>query len=152
MVWLVDSVHNWCNSLDVDCPSREELFGILDRLGSAADSGGLEVSPHFIGERHAPDLRGAITGVTPSNLTLGNLTRALAYGVVGNLRTMLPDACFDGRSLVVGSGNALRRLPVMQACVRDVFDVPLELTPDCEEAALGAALLAGECVADAGAC
>ena len=45
-------------------------------------------------------------------------------------------------SFVVGSGNAVRRSALIQACVPEVLGLPLELPAGCEETAVGAALLA----------
>ena len=144
IAWMVDTLAQWCGELGVNAPDRDELFEKLNRLGCEATGDGISVTPTFYGERHDPARRGAVTGIGSSNLTLGNLFRALAGGVVQNLFGMLPPECMRGRRLVVGSGNAVRRLPVLQECIREVTGLPLELTAGREEAATGAAMLAGE--------
>jgi len=142
MAWLADVVRDWCTALGVDAPPRDDLFARLSDLGLRATGGGLEVRPHFAGERHAPESRGRIAGIGLTGFSLGNVARALARGVVANLRAMLPPECLAGRTTVVGSGNAVRRLPLLRGCIEEVMGLPLELRPDCEEAALGAAMLA----------
>jgi hypothetical protein len=57
---------------------------------------------------------------------------------------MLPAAALRGRRRVVGSGNALRRVPLLQAMVREEFGPPLVLSAGREEAATGAARLAAQ--------
>lgn len=137
--WLADAVEAWTKDLGVACPPREELFERLSALGLAAP-GGLTVRPHFMGERHQPLLRGAIEGIDLSNFDLGRVARGLAQGILGNLRNMLPPWAISGRTRLVGSGNALRRNPLLQRTASEVFGLPLALTDGREEAALGAAL------------
>lgn len=74
------------------------------------------------------------------NFTIGNLARALARGILVNLKEMLPQSVLRDRARVVGSGNALRRSRLLQALTQEVFDLPLLLTEGREEAAVGAAL------------
>lgn len=140
--WIVDTVRTWLDELGIDAPPRELLFETLSSLGTGASGCGLDVSPRFAGERHVPDTRGQIRGIDRNNFSLGNLVRALARGIAHNLRDMLPAECLAGRRRVVGSGNAVRRLPVVQECLAEVFRLPLELPDSREEAATGAALLA----------
>ena len=47
-----------------------------------------------------------------------------------------------GRCKVTGSGNGLRKNPLLQKLLSETFCLPLELTSNTEEAALGAALSA----------
>lgn len=139
--WLVDSVGSWLDDLGVARPSREALFDKINALGLDA-SDELLVQSHFWGERHDPSLRGAMHGLTPSNFSLGSLARGLARSIVLNLRTLLPPDALEHRTRIVGSGNALRRTPLLQHMAEDVFGLPLALTDAREEAATGAALLA----------
>jgi len=140
--WLVDAVRNWTEELGLPVLDMDATYMLLDRLGQSVDGGGLDVVPRFRGERHAPSERGSIHGITPDNFTPANLARSLATGIVRNLKEMLPAACFEGRTLVVGSGNAIRRLSLLRTAARDVLALPLEIPPATEEAATGAALLA----------
>ena len=144
--WLADAVERWTKDLGVACPPRERLFDLLNDLGLAAPDG-LAVRPHFLGERHQPLLRGSIEGIDLANFDLGRLARGLAQGILGNLRNMLPPWALAGRTRLVGSGNALRRSPLLQRTAAEVFGLPLALTEGREEAALGAALHAAGHVA-----
>jgi len=139
--WLVDSVLKWCKELGIDPPERDRLFERLDQLAMENVGTPLEVCPSFLGERTDPSRRGAVTSIDLDNFTLGNLAAALMSGVVQNLHDMMPPALLENRRRIIGSGNGLR-LEGMQAAVEKVFDLPLEITGECEEAALGAARLA----------
>jgi sedoheptulokinase len=139
--WLVDAALAWMRDLGVKSPSRDRAFAMLNDLGMASRDA-VEVHPHFLGERHDPALTGRMLGLTMDNFRLGAVARGLARGIVRNLRGMLPAAALRGRRRVVGSGNALRRVPLLQAMVREEFGLPLVLSPGREEAATGAARLA----------
>ena len=140
--WLADTVESWCREIGVAPPDEETLYERLIQAGLAADGGGLDIVPRFLGERHAPDERGAIRGIGKENFTVGCFSRALVDGILRNLRAMLPPECLAGRSLVVGSGNAIRRSALMRTRIEAVFGLPLHLSSTAEEAATGAALLA----------
>ena len=63
----------------------------------------------------------------------------------GKLDQIKPDWVRPGQSnpdRVVGSGNGLRKNPVLQKLVAELFGAPLELSPFEEEAACGAAISA----------
>ena len=162
--WLADSIGRWMSDLGVVAPDRDELFAMLNVLGLESPDI-VEVRPHFLGERHRPDLRGSIEGLTLGNFTLGAVAKGLARGILTNLRDMLPQEVLMGPALalpskaglrrggsatglrrerVVASGNALRHNPLLQRAAEEVFGLPLVLTDGREEAALGAARLASE--------
>ena len=102
----------------------------------------LSVSPLFCGTRMDPSLRGSVTGISDTNLTPGGLIlgtlRGMAdelYGYYSGMTSVHPDR-------IVGSGNGLRKNPVLQKLVAERFGAPLELAPFEEEAACGAAISA----------
>jgi len=144
--WLVETVCAWCRELGGAAPEPGNVYRLLDQAGVAADGGGLEWIPRFLGERGRPNERAELRGITPDNVTPGNVARSLARGIVRNLADMLPETIRRGRSRVVGTGNALRRLEVMRKAVEEVFDASLELTRGGEEAAAGAAMVARDAV------
>jgi sedoheptulokinase len=98
------------------------------------------IEPSFAGERHCPAKRGVIHSLSLNNFSLGQLARGLARGIVQNLHSMLPADVLQGRDALVGSGNALRRNPLLQAMAQEVFGLELKLSAGIEEAAVGAAL------------
>jgi len=142
--WLAESIEAWTRDLQLPCPDRNELFARLDTLGLAGKDT-LHVRSSFLGERHAGSLRGSIEGIDLENFTPGNIARALARGIVTNLKDMLPASVLQHRERIVGSGNALRRSRLLQQMTEEVLGLPLKLTEGREEAAVGAALNAKDC-------
>jgi sedoheptulokinase len=138
--WLADTAAAWFESLGAAPPPRDEVFARLNELGLRTQNQYV-VSPHFLGERHAPEMRGAVVGLEGPALDLGKLARGLAWGIVGALHEMLPAPALEGRTRVVGSGNALRMNELLRRAAEDVFGLPLAMTEGSEEAARGAALL-----------
>ena len=137
--WLADNVGSWLRALALPCPEPDRLFAKISELGLAAPDA-LTVRPHFLGERHDTSLRGSIEGIDLTNFGLGQLARGLAQGILVNCRDMLPAWVLEGRCRLVGSGNALRRTPLLQRMAQEVFRLPLVLAEAKEEAATGAAL------------
>jgi sedoheptulokinase len=142
--WLAESAQVWMRDLGLNSPELEEVYQKLNQLGLAETSAeDIEITPHFLGERHAVDLRGTISGITLDNFHLGALARALARGIFQNLCSMLPEEALQGRNELIGSGNALARNPLLVRMAEEVFHLPVRLKSFREEAACGAAILAG---------
>lgn len=142
--WLVRSIEEWLRELRVDAPDEASLYKLVDEFALANTNPTLSVASSFLGERHAPDIRGSITGLTPDNFRLREVSPALIRSVPENLRLMMPARLLQGRQTIVGSGNALRRLRSLRFYTERVFNVPLIITDVEEEAACGAALLASQ--------
>lgn len=140
--WLAETIQGWTRELGFPRVTREEVFTLLNELGTPA-RGGITVHPHFLGERHDPGRRASIEGISLATLSLGELAHALAEGICANLRDMLPVALWQGRARLMGSGNALQRNPLLQSAARAVFGAPLHMSGLREAAAAGAALNAG---------
>jgi len=136
---LADVAEEWLASFGAKVPAREEIYRRLNESGLAADET-FDFRPNFAGERHDPGLQGAIAGLDLNNFGLGCVARSLARGIAQNLKNMLPADCLAGRTRIVGSGNCLRRNPLIQKMVEEVFGLPLKLSESTEEAAVGAAL------------
>lgn len=127
---------------------NEPLFEAMNQLAETTPAGadGLRCVPLFTGTRANPELRGQWTGMSPETFTPGHMVRALLEGMARVFR--------DGFDLIcaatgvrygnlVGSGNGLRENKVLSRIVSHEFGLPLSLPPIREEAALGAALIAG---------
>jgi sedoheptulokinase len=142
--WLARGLESWLTEAGLSAPGEDRLFEILNERGAAAERGGLAVLPRFLGERHDPAARGSITGIGLEGFSLGAVARALAEGISENLKGMLPEELRRGRLRVRGSGNALRRNPLLREAAERVFGVPLVMADVREEAAVGAALAAAE--------
>lgn len=143
--WLARTVEKWLSDLGQSCPPKEQIYDRLNELGSQAKDT-LTIEPNFLGQRYDPEMRGTITGIEMDNFNLPSVARALAKGIVDGLKQMLPAEALAGRTQIIGSGNALRKNPLLQEMVKQVFNLPLEMPPAVEEAALGAAVNAASLV------
>lgn len=126
----------------VDCPKG--IYSIMNRIaGEAAEKEKtLTVDTRFNGSRENPALTGSITGLTVDTFHPGDL----AYGVLRGLceelyqfYNVLPENLKDG-SHFVGSGNGIRKNPLLQKIARDRFRMKLRIPKYAEEAAYGAVL------------
>jgi sugar (pentulose or hexulose) kinase len=146
--WAYSLIREFLESVVRDVGSgslgTDEVYARLGRLVEAAQpgSGGLRVDPRFAGERGNPDVRGALTGVGPDNLTVANLARATLEGTARELGDLWRSAGSHVAPEVVATGNAVRRNPVLLEMLREEFGVPVHLGRWEEEAAVGAALAA----------
>jgi sedoheptulokinase len=139
--WLEESVERWLRDLGLDCPSKDVLYFRINQLGIESEHE-IQTHPHFLGERHNPDLRGSLEGLDRGNFSLGALARGLARGIMRNLRESIPSRVLRTRDRLVGSGNALRRSSLLRLMAEEEFGLPLVLREEREEAALGAAMAA----------
>lgn len=122
--------------------SDTELY---DRMsGTAAEqTGGITVRTTFEGTRRDATLRGRISGIDLRNLTPDRLTTAFMQGITQELKDfydLLPESIKKDRTAITGSGNALRKNPLLQNILSGTFGLPVVLTSHEEEAALGAAI------------
>lgn len=126
----------------VECP--KDIYGIMNRIaGEAAEKEKtLAVDTRFNGSRENPALTGSITGLTVDTFHPGDL----AYGVLRGLceelyqfYNVLPENLKDG-SHFVGSGNGIRKNPLLQKIASDRFRMKLRIPKYAEEAAYGAVL------------
>jgi sedoheptulokinase len=144
MAWLADNINHWLHDLGFKAIPQDQLYRRIDRLAGQCPDSPLFISPSFLGERHQPQLRGEIRHLDLGNASLGNVASALARGIIANLYGMVPETIIKSRKLVIGSGNAVRRLAIMRKMIRQVFSLPLKIVANREEAATGAALFAAK--------
>ena len=130
----------------------EGIYDVMTRLAASAGagSGGLRFNPLFSGTRTRPEIRASLTGLDAENLTPANLVRALLEGMARELRDlhqlMGPQA--DSRRYLIGSGNGVRRNPVLAKVLSERFGMPLGIPLGEEAAARGAAMLAATSMGD----
>ena len=130
-----------------------DLHTALGKLAAEAPSGsgGIRCDPRFLGSRAAPDLRGGFVGLSPDTFTPGHLARALLEGIAETYHGLYAEMLRVGlrpRSRVVGSGNGVRRNPLLGRIIAERFGLPLARPRQAEEAALGAAIVAAVGVGD----
>ncbi|KAM3936370.1 sedoheptulokinase isoform 2-T2 [Leptodactylus fuscus] len=102
----------------------------------------LTVCPTLFGERHCPDSRASVSNLTSTNLSLGNVTRALCRGIIENIHSMLPSQRLkdSGIKRIIGSGSALARNASLKQEVERVFPFPVVYGKDVDSA-VGAAMV-----------
>jgi xylulokinase len=121
--------------------------GELDRLALAAapGAGGLVHVPYLEGERtpNLPHATGALLGMTGRGLTRPNYARAAVEGLLCLLADAVDAVCSLGVVVdrVVLIGGAARSAAVQQIAPQ-VLGLPVDLLPDAEHVADGAALQA----------
>ncbi|MEW6251906.1 MAG: FGGY family carbohydrate kinase [Planctomycetota bacterium] len=158
--WLNNVARGWMRDLAGEVSTTPDLRGLdseavykrLSQLAAAAppDCAGLRAATTFGGTRADPEIRGAWTGVSLENFTLGNVARAVLVGIVDELataferaRAALGETQAPAQSEIVASGNAVRRNPLLRRIIAERFGRPVRTPRHPEEAAYGAALLAG---------
>ena len=125
-------------------PVDSDVFGVMNRLASKAPAGagGIACRPYFYPERGTEGERAVLAGITEANFTAVNLIRAVLEGMVGVLYDMYREMG-KPRSAIVGAGNGIKQNAVLRSIVEDVFQTDCTPSSCDEEAAYGAALLAG---------
>ena len=126
---------------------KETVLRIIDEADFHKPLTPLKVNPYFNGTRSRPDLRGSINDIALDNLSTHNLLFGFAEAMVRELKNLLADNHLDRPELVnhiVGSGNGIRKNPLVRRLIEEVFQCPLTVSDRKEEAACGAALYAME--------
>lgn len=135
----------------LDCGAK--LFGLepadlssrlwetmLSAASAPVDAGGLRVSPLFDGTRRDARLRGSIQGISADNFRPAELIVATLRGLAESCREMLDEEVRRKPMRLVGSGNAIKKNPVLVRLLAEAFGREIHLTAYDEEAAVGAAV------------
>ena len=128
-----------------------DLYERMERAGSRAVGDelsarpGLRVIPNFYGARQKPLARGAILDLTEHNFTPEAFIAGLLDGISTELQefiSALPASVRGRLTRAVGTGNGVRRNENLCESIRRHLELPFQVTPYEEEAAVGAALWA----------
>jgi sugar (pentulose or hexulose) kinase len=145
--WVERTVSGWLEDFGVR-REPEAIYGRLAELAAALpeDNDGLTSRPVFRGTRRRPAERGSFRGVSFENFSPGHVARAVLDGVATGLHDMV--AAAEGEAApqarrIVATGNAVRRNPLLVRALEARFGLPVWMPEHREEAAYGAALLAG---------
>jgi sugar (pentulose or hexulose) kinase len=147
--WVRKTVAEWLRLFDVE-RSDDEIFGKLAELASETPAGcdGLRAEPFFRGTRREPGRRGVFGGIDGVNFTPGHVARAVLEGIADALagfieqHRSLPE--ISGQfTRVIATGNAVRHNPLLAVSLARAFRLPIFTPEHEEEAAYGAAVLAG---------
>jgi sugar (pentulose or hexulose) kinase len=145
--WVQRTARQWLAAFGIE-RSSDEVYDVLNRLAAELpiDVDGLICDPLFKGSRQKPHARGQFQGITPENFSPGHVALAVLQGIVAGFYSFY-EAAGDARpahlSRIIGSGNGLRKNPLLVQELARRFERPVFVPVHEEEAAYGAALLAG---------
>lgn len=97
----------------------------------------------FDGTRFSPDKRGSIVNISLDNFTPENLVLGFLKGIsreLYNFYECLPDDIKKEKDIIIGSGNALKKNPLLCRAFEEQFNAGLFISTYQEEAAFGACL------------
>lgn len=123
---------------------QEQAEDFLEKYGKEAV---WKVDTAFSGTRSDPSRRGIITGIGVENFHPGALTVGVIDGILGELHEQYKQMCqLTGKKAtrLAGSGNGIRRNPLMRKLAEEMFGMQMYVSEYEEEAAYGAALCAGK--------
>ena len=103
----------------------------------------LEVVTAFRGTRENPSVRGRISNVSMSNLTVRDLVLGFNHGIADELHGFyrnIPTSVREGKDILIGSGNAIRKNKLLRSAFEERFGCPLTVSECTEEAAFGACI------------
>ena len=118
------------------------IYDVLNTLAERAYEGGeegLEVDVSFCGKRNDPLCRGSIKNIGRYNFTPSALALGVLRGMCNELYELyvtLP----EGKSRIVASGGAVRKVGILRRLLEARFGMPVSVNAVEEEAAVGAAL------------
>ncbi|MDO5701736.1 MAG: FGGY family carbohydrate kinase [Lachnospiraceae bacterium] len=126
------------------------MFGLMEKwAGDYYNDHGTgsawKVRTTFNGTRSNPGERGSFSEIGTDNFHPGALTLGLMQGMLHELYEMYREMCrLSGSkaSVVVGSGNAIRKNPLLRRLAGEMFGKNILVPCHSEEAAYGAALAA----------
>ena len=144
--WVQRTAADWLSAFGVQ-RTNGEIYQRLNQLAADVppDGDSLSCEPLFRGSRSRPLARGSFTGVANNNFGPGCVARAVLEGIVEGLAEFVERAG-DRRAAadrIVATGNAVRENRLLREILARRFDLPVLLPVHREEAAYGAALLAG---------
>ncbi|MCL2445542.1 MAG: FGGY family carbohydrate kinase [Oscillospiraceae bacterium] len=120
--------------------AKDELYSAMNALAMQPLEQPLAVDTRFGGTRANPALRGAISGLGLENFMPAHFTCGVLQGIVNELHDMYRAENAAGHSVLVASGNAVRKGEPLRRMFAETFGMPLHIPAHNEEAAYGAAL------------
>lgn len=128
--------------------SDTALYEIMEKQARAfketkGSDAAWKIKTTFSGTRSNPKERGSIQGIGVENFQPGAMTLGMIQGMLDELHEMYVQMCErTGKKAtrLVGSGNGIRRNPLMQELAEEMFGMKMEIPVCQEEAAYGAAL------------
>lgn len=128
--------------------SVESLYGVMEKQARDFKKAfGIEnawkIKTTFSGTRSNPKEKGSIQNIGVENFHPGAMTLGMIQGMLEELHDMYCVMCEKtGRKAtrLVGSGNGIRKNPLMREMAEEMFGMKMEIPVCQEEAAYGAAM------------
>jgi sugar (pentulose or hexulose) kinase len=144
--WVNRTAAKWLAAFGVE-RSADEIYARMNELAATVSEEDIPVcEPLFRGSRWKPEARGEFHGVTFDNFSLGHVAQSVLRGIAQGMYTFYESAG-DGAPVhldrIIGSGNGLRKNPLLVREISRRFARPVWFPAHAQEAAYGAALLAG---------
>ncbi|XP_061104763.1 sedoheptulokinase isoform X1 [Conger conger] len=141
MATFVEMLTSWMKELGTDVDDST-IYSRLIKAALDQESSDLTVSPTIFGERHNTSSLGQVCNISVSNISVGQVTRALCRGIMDNLASMLPPEALleSGVTQIMGSGSALSRNEVLRQEAERAFPLPVLFGKDVDSA-VGAAMI-----------
>ncbi|ROL51419.1 Sedoheptulokinase [Anabarilius grahami] len=135
MATFVRMLDSWIKEFGLEV-NESRIYSQLIQSALAHPNTDLTVTSTLLGERHDPTTSASVSQISPSNLSLGHVTRAVCRGIIENMATMMPPHSLQaaGVRCIIGSGSALSCNPVLQQEVERVFPFPVVYGKDVDSA------------------
>ncbi len=119
-----------------------DIFRIMDELALSSNSEGIAIDPIFQGSKFRDDAdRASVANLTKLNFKAGPFIRALVEGMVEEIAAPYYLRGEYEHTGLVGGGNALRPNSALRQVAEERFNLPLRVSKNESEAAVGAAML-----------
>lgn len=128
-------------AFDTDAVPQYEIINKLSYEAYRQSKETPLVEPFFRGKRSDPLQKATIMNITEDNFTPAQLVLGFIKGICKELYDFVGVRCKTKR-LIVASGNAVRKIPIMKSVISDMFGLPVKISDNKEEASVGAALFA----------
>jgi len=144
--WVNRTAAKWLAAFGVE-RSTDEIYARMNELAANVSDVDVPVcDPLFRGSRWKPAARGEFHDVTFDNFSLGHVAQSVLRGIAQGMFTFY-QAAGEGAPVhldrIIGSGNGLRKNPLLVREISRRFARSVWFPAHTQEAAYGAALLAG---------
>lgn len=121
--------------------SKVNLYDCMNSVVGDDIKSTLVFDTSFCGSRTQPTRRASVTNLSLDNFTPRDFIIATLNGIADELYDFYKQGEFECKRLV-GSGNGVRKNPLLARILSEKFGCELEIPKNCEEAAFGASLFA----------
>lgn len=146
IAWVNRTIRKWLADFEINFSEEQVWRRLSEQVDPQSRSDYLICEPFFRGTRYEPDRRGVFHGVGTDNLTPANVLVSVLDGIAQSMFDVWnssPTRCETPLQRIAMAGNAVKHNPVLVEAVRRRFGVPVQVACHSEEAATGAAMLAG---------